>query len=182
MRKWPALLLLISGPLLAHTGPHVVVTSVSGIVVDGDFADWPKDAEWHPMESPDPKSFEARFALGVDRARGLLNVAVDVTDDRIVFEGSGEADVAQDGVDLFVDVPHRAARDLPAQFFFHRALGVGNPRFAGMAQGVRRVDADHIFYEFQLDLTKLAGTRGLPAGDAVIGFDVVVLDRDGPGR
>ena len=182
MRKWLALLALISGPLLAHTGPHVVVPAVTGIVVDGDFADWPKGVEWHSIASPDPKSLTARFAIGIDRTRGLLNVAVDVTDDLIVLEGSGESEDAQDGVDIFVDVPHRAARDLPAQFFVHRAFGVGNPRFAGMAQGVRRVDTNHLSYEFQVDLAKLAGTRGLPVGDAVIGFDVVALDRDGPDR
>src|SRR6478735_5089512 len=82
--KWLVLSVLISAPLLAHTGPHIVVPQVVGIVVDGDFADWPKEVEWHAIESPDPKSITARFAVGVDRARGLLNVAVDVTDDVIV--------------------------------------------------------------------------------------------------
>ena len=128
MKKWLLLVLPISAPLLAHTGPHVVVPPVAGIVVDGDFADWPKDVEWHAIESPDPKSLTARFAVGVDRARGLLNVAVDVTDDVIVFEGQAQDE--QDGVDIFVDVPHRAARDLAAQYFVHKEFGVGNSRFA----------------------------------------------------
>ena len=178
--KWLALSVLISAPLLAHTGPHLVVPPVTGIVVDGDFADWPKGVEWHAIESPDPKSLTARFAVGVDRARGLLNVAVDVTDDVIVFEG--QAGDAQDGVDIFVDVAHHAARDLAAQYFVHQEFGVGNSRFAGTAQGVRRVGMNRISYEFQVDLKKLAGARGLPVGDAVIGFDVIALDRDGPDR
>jgi hypothetical protein len=186
MNKWLALLVLISSPLLAHTGPHVVVPPVAGIVVDGDFADWPKDVEWHAIGSPgssdDAKSLTARFAIGVDRARGLLNVAVDVTDDVIVLEGLGKPEDAQDGVDIFVDVPHRAARDLAVQYFVHKEFGVGNSRFAGTAQGVRRVGEHRIAYEFQVDLTKLAGVRGLPAGDTVIGFDVIALDRDGPDR
>jgi len=181
MSKWLALLVLISPPLLAHTGPHVVVSPVAGIVVDGDFADWPKDVEWHAIESPDPKSLAARFAVGLDRGRGLLNVAVDVTDDVIVLEGPGQSSDAQDGVDIYVDVPHRAARDLPAQYFVHQEFGVGNSRFSGTGQGARRV-GKRITYEFQVDLTKLAGERGLPASDAVIGFDVVALDRDGPDR
>jgi CubicO group peptidase (beta-lactamase class C family) len=181
MNKWLLLVLPISAPLLAHTGPHVVVPPVSRIVVDGDFADWPKDVEWHAIESPDPKSLTVRFAVGLDRGRGLLNVAVDVTDDAIVLEGSGQAWDAQDGVDIYVDVPHHAARDLPTQYFIHQKFGVGNSRFDGTAQGVRRV-GERIAYEFQVDLTKLAGARGLPAGDAVIGFDVIALDRDGPDR
>jgi CubicO group peptidase (beta-lactamase class C family) len=184
MKKWLFLLLPIllpvSAPLEAHTGPHVVVPAVAGIVVDGDFADWPKVVEWHAIDSPDPKSLTARFAVGLDRARGLLSVAVDVTDDVIAFEGQG-AD-AQDGVEIYVDVPHRAARDLPAQYFVHKEFGIGNARFAGTAQGARRVGEHRIAYEFQVDLTKLAGARGLPTGDAVIGFDVVALDRDGPDR
>ncbi len=181
MNKWLALSFLFPATLLAHTGPHVVVLPVTGIVVDGDFADWPKNVEWHAIESPDPKSLTVRFAVGVDRARGLLNVAVDVTDDVIMLGSPGQTEDAQDGVDFFVDLPHRAARDLPAEYFVHREFGVGNPRFAGTAQGVRRV-GEHIAYEFQVDLTRLAGARGLPVGDAVIGFDVVVLDRDGPDR
>jgi hypothetical protein len=183
MNKWLFLLLpillVVSAPLLAHTGPHIVVPPVAGIVVDGDFADWPKNVEWQAIESPDPKSLMVRFAVGLDRARGLLNVAVDVTDDVIVLEGQPSEE--QDGVDIFVDVAHRAARDLPAQYFVHKEFGVGNSRFAGTAQGVRRV-GERIAYEFQVDLRKLAGARGLPAGDAVIGFDVIALDRDDPDR
>jgi CubicO group peptidase (beta-lactamase class C family) len=173
------ILLVVSAPLLAHTGPHIVVPPVAGIVVDGDFADWPKDVEWHAIESPEPKSLTVRFAVGMDRTRGLLNVAVDVTDDVIVLDGQGSEE--QDGVDIFVDVAHRAARDLPAQYFVHKEFGVGNLRFAGTAQGVRRV-GDRIAYEFQVDLRKLVGASGLPTGDAVIGFDVIALDRDGPDR
>lgn len=180
MNKWLLLILPICAPLLAHTGPHVVVQPVTNIVVDGDFADWPKDVEWRAIESPDSKSLTARFVVGVDRTRGLLNVAVDVTDDMIVLDGPGQEWDAQDGVDIFVDVPHRAARDLAAQYFIHKEFGAGHARFAGTAQGVRRVGEHRIAYEFQVDLTKLAGARGLPAGEAVIGFDVVALDRDGP--
>ncbi len=119
-----------------------MVPPVAGIVVDGDFADWPKDVEWHAIESPGSstwKSLTARFAVGVDRARGLLNVAVDVTDDVIVLEGPGKPEDAQDGVEIYVDLPHRAARDLAAQYFIHKEFGVGNAHFAGTAQGVRRV-------------------------------------------
>ena len=168
--------------LLAHTGPHVVVGPVAGIVVDGDFADWPKEAEWHSIQTPDSKSLTARFAVGLDRARGLLNVAVDVTDDVIVLDGPGQPWNAQDGVDLYVDAQHRAAQDLAAQYFVHKEFGVGNSRFEGTAKGVRRVGDKRLTYEFQVDLAKLAGARGLPAGDTVIGFDVIALDRDGSGR
>jgi len=177
MIKRLALFVLISAPLLAHTGPHVVALPMTPIDIDGDLADW-KGAEWHAIDSPDPRSLTVRFAVGVDRARGVLNVAVDVTDDVIDVQSKD----AQDGVEIYVDVPHRAARDLPAQYFIHDEFGVGNARFAGTARGSRRVGANRVSYEFQVDLTKLAGARGLPANDAVIGFDVMVLDRDGPGR
>jgi CubicO group peptidase (beta-lactamase class C family) len=180
MNKWLFLLLPISAPLLAHTGPHVVVPAVTGIVVDGDSADWPKDVEWHALESADAHSLTARFAVGADRTRGLLNVVVDVTDDVIAPEGQPADE--QDGVEIFVDVPHRAARDLPAQYFLRNEFGVGNPRFAGTARGVSRIGEHRSTYEFQVDLRKLAGARGLPPGDFVIGFDVIALDRDGPGR
>ena len=182
MKKWSALVVLVSSPLLAHTGPHVVALPVTSIVVDGDFADWPKDVEWHAIDSPDPQSLAARFALGIDRARGVLNVAVDVTDDAIVLEGPGQEWDAQDGVDIYVDVPHRAARDLTAQYFIHKAFGFGHARLDGSAQGVRRVGEHRLTYEFQIDLGKLAGARGVPRGEAVIGFDVIALDRDAPDR
>ena len=180
MNKWRFLLLPMSAPLLAHTGPHVVVPPVAGIVIDGDFIDWPQDVEWHAIESSEPQSLTARFAIGLDRGRGLLNIAVDVTDDVIALDGQPSDE--QDGVEIYVDVPHHAARDLPAQYVVHKEFGVGNARFAGTAQGVRRAGQHRIAYELQVDLAKLAGARGLPAGDAVIGFDVVALDRDGPGR
>jgi len=160
----------------------VVVPPVAGIVADGDLVDWPKDVEWHAIASPDPKSLTARFAVGIDRARGLLKVAVDVTDDVVVLAGPGQPEDAQDGVEIFVDMPHRPARDLPAQYFIHKEFGVGNARFAGTGQGVRRVREGGVAYEFQVDLTKLAGARGLPASDAIIGFDVIAHDRDGPDR
>jgi CubicO group peptidase (beta-lactamase class C family) len=182
MKKWSALAVLMSSPLLAHTGPHVVALPVTNIVVDGDFADWPKDVEWRAIASADPKSLTARFAVGLDRARGVLNVAVDITDDVIVLEGSGQDWDAQDGVDIYVDVPHRAARDLTAQYFVHKDFGFGHARLEGTARGVRRAGEHRIAYEFEVDLAKLAGARGLPKGDAVIGFDVIALDRDGPGR
>src|SRR5262245_57275112 len=128
MKKWLWLMLPFSAPLFAHGGPHVIAPPVANIAPDGDFADWPKDVEWHAIESPDPGSLAARFAIGVDRARGLLNVAVDVTDDVLVLDG--------DGVDIYVDVPHRAARDLAARFSLREDFSVGNPRFDGAARGV----------------------------------------------
>lgn len=182
MNKWLLLLLAFPAPLLAHTGPHLVALPVADIAVDGDFADWPKDVQWHVIESPDPRSLSVRFAVGVDRGRGLLNVAVDVADDVVMVEGHGVPEQAQDGVDIFVDVPHRAARDLPARFFVHQEFGVGDARFAGAAQGGRRVGDHRIAYEFQIELAKLAAARGLPAGDFVIGFDVIASDRDGADR
>lgn len=178
MKRWLVLLLPVAAPLLAHTGPYVVAAPVKGIVVDGSFADWPKDTEWHAIESPDPRSLAARFAVGMDRERGVLDVAIDVTDD-VWDTQPGEE---QDGVEICVDVPHRAAKDLPVQYFYREKFGVGNPRFAETAHGVRRVDGHHVAYEFQIDLGKLADVRGLPAGDAVIGFDITVLDRDGIGH
>lgn len=172
MKPWPAFLVLIPATLAAHTGPHVVAQPVAGIVVDGDFADWPHDVEWHALASPDLDSLAARFAIGVDRTRGVLNVAVEVTDDVIAPEG--------DGVDIFVDLPHRAARDLPAQYSIGNEFGVGHPRFVGTGRGARRLGEHRIAYEFQVDLKQLAGARGLPPGDTVIGFDVMARDHDGP--
>lgn len=182
MNKLLLLLTPFSAPLLAHTGPHVIVPPVAEITVDGEFADWPKDIAWHAIASPDSRSLAVRFAIGLDRSRGLLNVAVDVTDDVIVLEGPGQPWDAQDGVDIYVDVAHRAVRDLTAQYFVHEEFGVGHARLEGTAKGARRVGDHRLAYEFQVDIAKLAGARELPAGDAVIGFDVIALDRDGPGR
>ena len=184
MNKWRILLLTTvlqaSSPLPAHTGPHVVVPPMAGFVVDGDLADWPAETRWHAIESADPNSLTARFALGVDRARGLLHVAVDVADDLVVSKAQPGS--TPDGVEIFVDVPHRAAKDLPAQYFIHEEFGVANPRFVDTAKGVRRAGEHRIAYEFQVDLGKLAGAPRLPASDSVIGFDVVVLDGDGHDR
>lgn len=41
MRKWLAVLLPLSAPLLSRTGPHLVVPPVAGVVADGDLTDWP---------------------------------------------------------------------------------------------------------------------------------------------
>lgn len=173
MSRWLGLLALIPAPLLAHTGPHVFVPAVTGIVVDGYFEDWPRGIEWHALESPDASGLGARFAVGVDRARGVLNVAVDISDDVIT---------ADEGVEIYVDVPHSAARDMPAQYFFNEKFGIGHPGLAGTGQGARRLGEHRIAYEFQVDLAKLAGAGGIPAGDTVFGFDVVVQDRDSADR
>jgi len=183
---WLVLLLLpISAPLAAHTGPHVVVPPLGGIVADGDLADWPKDVAWHEIGAAAP-GLAARFAIGIDRAHGLLNVAIDVTDDVIVPAaaappGGTHGVDEQDGTEIFVDLPHRAAKDLPARFFINQVLGVGDPRYAAAARGARRIGDHRLTYEFQVDLTALAGPRALPAGDAVFGFDVIVRDRDADG-
>ena len=91
MNKWLMWLGLMPMPLLAHTGPHVVVPPVPGIVVDGDLADWPREVEWHAISTPDSKSLTARFAVGVDRARGILDVAIDVIDDVVALDDASGA-------------------------------------------------------------------------------------------
>jgi CubicO group peptidase (beta-lactamase class C family) len=162
----------------AHSGPHVVAYPMKSIALDGDLSDWPAGAREYTLPTPDAKNLDCRFRLGFDRAAGVLYVGVEVRDDHIVLKGEGQPWNAQDSLEVFVDSDHGAKFAMPAQFYFRNGYGAGLDRNAGSGQVARKVGDGVTTYEWRIDVAGLRGKRGFPAGDAALGFDLVVQDRD----
>jgi CubicO group peptidase (beta-lactamase class C family) len=175
-----ALCLAIALPRVAqaHSGPHLVALPMKSILLDGNLSDWPASAREYALPTPEAKNLQCHFRVGFDRAAGLLFVGVEVRDDHIVLQGKGQPWNAQDSLEVFVDADHGSKFAMPAQFYFRNGYGAGLDRNTGSGQVARKVGDGVTTYEWRIDVAALRGKRGFPASDAVLGFDLVVQDRD----
>jgi CubicO group peptidase (beta-lactamase class C family) len=162
----------------AHSGPHLAAYPMKSIVLDGDLSDWPADAREYSVPTSNAKNLDCHFRLGFDRSAGVLFVGVVVRDDHIVLEGKGQPWNAQDSLEVFVDADHGAKFAMPAQFYYRKGYGAGLDRNTGNGQVARKVGDGVTTYEWRIDVAGLRGKRGFPTGEAILGFDLVVQDRD----
>lgn len=86
--------LLSGAPALAHNGEVAFAAPAAGIVIDGDFADWPDAAIHYPIlrlglgVAPDNSTdFSGSFRVAWDPAHAALFVAVDIVDDDMHMAG-----------------------------------------------------------------------------------------------
>jgi hypothetical protein len=197
-------------PTYGHNGAAAVAYPVVGIAIDGDLADWPAALPMYSIARPEygekpgsDEDLKARFRIGYNAAQHALYVAVEVTDESVVIDGSkGPSWDAQDGCDLFVDAVHLRGRFPVVQYPVgvvrpsrgsHAHLRGGFPVVAYTRWGDRtQVFGGHLGIEDDVevgvdrtDIRQVYEWR-IPLGSEAesgrsLGFDVSVADKDDDG-
>ena len=94
---WSVVLLGLaaSSPAGAHNGAAAVAVPVQGIVVDGDFSDWPDGMRRYPVArtefgvSPgDERDYQGWFRIGFEPRAAVLYLAVEMADESVVLDDS----------------------------------------------------------------------------------------------
>ena len=171
-------------PARAHNGAVAVAYPVTGITVDGDLSDWPADLPLHAVELTEygdlptgPQDLTATFRVGYEPAANALFLAVDVVDESAVFLPEGNPTwTSQDGCEVYVDQTHGGG---PAVQHLLYATGPSVDGGGRSHQRAMHRTSGHYFYEWQFDLDEATVLAGAPWG--LIGFDLVILDRDADG-
>ena len=173
-------------PVYGQNGAVGIAFPATGITVDGDLCDWPKNLETYPIERiefgdklANDNDLKAHFRLAYNPGERALYVAVEVRDDSIVLDGPGEPVWnAQDGCELFIDAAHSPTGSPIIQYARYgnqnRALGPIEGADKKMKVAVTRTDSRTV-YEWRIE------TDAELEPDRVIGFDVSVADKDKDG-
>jgi signal transduction histidine kinase/ligand-binding sensor domain-containing protein/CheY-like chemotaxis protein len=185
--------LLGAAPAGAHNGAAAVAVPLRGIVVDGDFADWPQNMARYPIALPEfgvhprtAEDFQAHFRIGYHEGERALYLAVEVADDSIVLTDAQAPNWNNaDGCDLFVDVEHEDDSEvLQYSLWGHSRFTFGSRQVLGSKDEFEVATAQEgrvRRYEWRLDLGKIGEhNRDLHPG-TILGLDVVVNDKDADG-
>ena len=175
---------LLAGSLHAHNGAFVTAEPIDGITIDGDLSDWPDtlieystshaDCGDEPLSGRD---LSARFRVGCNLEERTLLVAVEVTDDSVVYDADpGCKWNTQDGCTVYVDRTNSGTEPTVAQYFLCgkelRAYGTANAEDATV-KFTR--DGNLWRYEWAIQLGDAF------VSDRPIGFDLDVTDKDADG-
>jgi len=181
-----AAMLLGASPTYGQNGSVGVAYPATGIKIDGDLSDWPKNATTYPaarVEHGDKLAgkddLSAQFRVAYNVAEHALYVAVEVSDDSIVLDGPGVARWdAQDGCEVYVDAAHASSASPVVQYVRYgnqsRFIGPPGATEQTVKVAVARTET-RIIYEWLIDL------GGELVDDRVIGFDISVADKDKDG-
>ncbi len=179
---------ILLGLSSAHgqNGSVGVAYPATGINIDGDLSDWPKNAAMYPIARVEygdklagKDDLNAKFRVAYIAAEHALYVAVEVSDDSIVLDGPGVAKWdAQDGCEVFVNAAHAGSGSPVVQYARYgnqsQVIGPSGATDQAVKVAVART-ATNVIYEWRIDL----GTQ--VADDRVIGFDISVADKDKDG-
>ena len=172
----------------AHNGKVALAVPVKGIVVDADLSDWPEGIRTYPiayqgtgLRPKDAEDFEGSFRIGYSVEENALYVGVEVRDGSTVTDQTEDASrETQDGCEVYVDVLHKEEGSSPAAQYVVYGDRPGESGLDDVQVRVRRVRDVHR-YEWRIDIGRMSkGKGGLDPG-MVLGFDLVVCDRDGDG-
>jgi len=188
----PAVLCTIGFSAIAHNGTIGCAYPLSNIIVDGNFADWPKNSIKYPigthLSDAAPASasdFSGFFQIGYRLENHSLYLAFTITDDDFVEDTS--ANVAwntQDGLELNLDARHLSTGSGVASFMYSKKLrNINKAAFAAFAKNAswdimevamaRRGNTR--YYEWRI---QLGGE--LQVGKS-IGLDFMCFDKDADG-
>mgnify|MGYP005627441661 CR=1 FL=1 len=184
-----SLLLLFPSLARAHNGAVALAYPVRGIVVDGDFSDWPEELPRFPIELPelganplDERDFKADLRAAYDPIENVLYFAIEVEDESIVVDSSAaQRWDSEDGCEVYLDPDHE--EQSTATQFTYRGVGDGQ-RGAGDPErktAVRwhRQEGRHQ-YEWRLDLDGRIDLDEM--GDGLsLSVDIVACDMDADG-
>lgn len=98
----------------AHNGKICLARPVEGIIVDGDFSDWPQDIASYPIEFADygdtlnnDADYRASFRVAYSAECRFLYVAIEVHDDSLVVD-STQRWTTQDGCSIYLCAQHES--------------------------------------------------------------------------
>jgi serine phosphatase RsbU (regulator of sigma subunit)/ligand-binding sensor domain-containing protein len=176
------LCLALCRPAAGHNGHIAMAQPVSGIIVDGVIDDWPS-VERFPVEQllrgatpTDSLDLSAYYRVGYDAQAGALFVGIEVRDSDVV--GGGD-----EGIELYLDALHHR-RESPVVLYTiqedeQRAVDERSYPlpWRGVEVAAKKTPTSRTL-EWKISLDE-AGMSEIPDGPFSIGFDIVVLDRDG---
>ena len=177
---------LVPTSVFGQNGATHVAYPATGIKIDGDLSDWPKNATTCPVARVEygdklagKDDLQAQYRVAYNAAEHALYLAVEVNDNSIVLDGPGVARWdAQDGCEVFLNANHAGSGSPVVQFarYGNKNQVVGPSGATDQAAKVAVVRTDtHIVYEWRIDL----GPD--PVDDRVIGFDLSIADKDTDG-
>lgn len=176
----------------AHNGAVCYAYPVSGIKIDGNLSDWPKTALLYPLEvqleegqAYDKSDCSAFFQLGYDLKNRSLYIALEIMDDDIVEDSSGNPQWnSQDGVELSIDAQHLPFGSGVASYLYTKSLKHINKAAFDPAANTASWDKVEVvilrkgnktIYEYRIDLGDY-----LVVGKS-LGIDFQVFDKDSDG-
>jgi CubicO group peptidase (beta-lactamase class C family) len=181
-----AAMFLGSSPTFGQNGSVGLAYPATGIKIDGDLSDWPKNATTYPIARVEygdklagKDDLSAQFRMAYDMAEHALYIAVEVHDDSIVLDGPGVARWdAQDGCEIFVNAAHAGSGSPVVQYVRYgnqsQVVGPSEAIDKSVKVVVARTETD-VIYEWRIGL-------GVELGEyRVIGFDISVADKDKDG-
>jgi hypothetical protein len=181
-----AAIILGSSPAFGQNGSVGVAYPATGIKIDGDLGDWPKNATTYPIARVEygdklasTTDLKAQFRMAYDVAEHVLYVGVEVNDDSIVLDGPGVARWdSQDGCEIFLNAAHAASGSPVVQYARYgdqsRVVGPSAATDQAVKVAVARTETN-LIYEWRIDLCAEL------VDDWVIGFDISVADKDKDG-
>ena len=178
-----------SSAAFANNGKVAIADSVTGIVADGDFSDWPQGLHRYPVQCNhfgdarlDESDFAAWYQVGYDLATEKLFVALEVTDSSHVLKTPSaiEAWNSRDGAGVYLRLDHGdSGRAVDQSFAIHGDEVV--PSNWGIAAVERKENVHRYEWEFSLGDSPL-GTNGLDYSQpftAAFCVEAIDMDEDG---
>ena len=190
LAAWSAVLFahIAAAPVAAHNGAAAIAVPVQGIVLDGDFSDWPDGMRRYPIAltefgaSPrDEGDFQGSFRIGYDPRAAVLYLAVEMADESVVLDDSPSRSWnSEDGCEVYLDLEHRESSVAAQHIIRGRGLQERSMNDFATSATVRwtRTASRHQ-YEWSLSLEGLDLER-LGSGRTV-SVDVVLCDKDADG-
>lgn len=200
------LLLFCNGFCQAHNGKTAYSIPISGITIDGNLDDWPKDMELYPVDlvktwsnstlPNGPDDFSASFRVGYNAKENVLYVAVEVRDDDVVVHPNAPNNMNQDGCVIYIDGDHSGGdKNLQGRQMFAMVPGTGkwtsytkgNPALldtadiekSGTKVALQSVGQTTI-YEWSIPLFEsYPDKRLIIQPGETIGFDLLTAEADG---
>ena len=180
----------------ADNGEIALAAPLSGIVIDGDLAEWPTGLPRYPVRMNGERehverseSFSASFRVGYDASVNAVYVALEVIDDLHVVSEEAAADdwLRLDSVIAYVDFNHTVTGSGSAMY-----LAIGDRRF--MLSDESSWDADVAAASWDTAEAAVA-RRGTTTvyewrftspkdirPNTVLGIDFLIADHDAPGE
>ena len=178
---------ILSTPAEAHNGAVAIAMPVEGIKLDGDFSDWPADLRRYPIahksgDAPlSAEDIQGFFHIGYQTEGNVLYVAVEVQDDSIVeIPVDEKAWHTQDGCWVFLEIAHKTEDTNPALYALegNQILVRGTAVREAVEVATRRSEKEHR-YEWKIAVGAMGSGEMRLQADRVLGFDIVLIDRDG---
>ena len=175
---------LLSHPSYAHNGAVAIAIPVEGIVVDGDFSDWPEGMREYSIELPeyrekpvDEEDFRGSFRIGYNEQENALYIAVEVRDESVFIGEKKDSKIveqydAYDGCEVYVEKDSSVGQYV---IFNHHRAAHGSAELEDVVLGVQREEGAHR-YEWRIEKPDWS-----LRANQVLGVDVVVADKDADG-